>query len=202
MKTKDITLTTGPEKVQLYAFGSANSRYFHDGDLPGIVLAVEKGTATTLQYRDPELDRGPNRYFWTADVPNPATLFDKLNLERLLQFVRLSERRRSYGFTDEAKAQLESLRARLPEGWHGVFEPTSRVRMPWSEYVSWRSSEREVRERNQQQKQEADRKRMAEVELISDELESLGLPRLPHWATNVNLTFEQYHQLVDRTGKD
>lgn len=94
----------------------------------------------------------------------------------------------------------ESLRP--PKGWNLVFANLSQLKMPWEQYEKELAEHRAARAKAKAAAAIAETQRKQQVAMISDELETFGLPRLSDYAKNVTLSFEQYHQLVDRTGRD
>jgi hypothetical protein len=107
-------------------------------------------------------------------------------------------------YTEEQAQELfaDETAARPPAGWRLAVVPLMHVRMLWEEFITQEKQYREDRQKANERRQAKTLKDREEAELISKELDAFGLKlvRVDSYSRSVRLTFEQYHQLVDRTG--
>lgn len=88
-------------------------------------------------------------------------------------------------------------------GWHLKVLPNKDILQDWEEYVEERAKRFAFREEQAIAKAKRDKENADEAALIRAELESFAVPgRISPEARTVLFSFEQYHQLVDRTGRD
>lgn len=123
---------------------------------------------------------------------------EKLYLDRKQAIKNLN---RWSGFEAWSKA-LAPFPKDLP-GWHLKVLPNRYILQDWEEYVEERAKRFAFREEQQIAKVKRDKENAEEAALIRAELETFGVPgRISAGARTVLFSFEQYHQLVDRTGRD
>lgn len=88
-------------------------------------------------------------------------------------------------------------------GWHLKVLPNKDILQEWEEYVEERAKRFAFREEQAIAKAKRDKENADEAALIRAELESFAVPgHISTDARTVQFSFEQYHQLVDRTGRD
>lgn len=198
MKKSDIKVG------EFYAVGSTSN---FDSYTQALVIALdycsnggEKFTGFAYQKNDATLVLKKLPWIVSGRVVaelSPEMVQDSATEKLYLKRHALSKYLRNYnpGVRDEAKKELDQLPP-LPQGWHLIVVANRDIRLPWAAYEI-ESNARQI-ERNQEtaKRIEREKKRKAERALISDELESFGLPRLSEYATNVELSFDQYHQLI------
>lgn len=103
-----------------------------------------------------------------------------------------------------SEARLKAL-APFPKdlpGWQLKVLPNKDILQDWEEYVEERAKRFAYREEQAIAKAKRDKENADEAALIRAELEAFAVPgHILTDARTVQFSFEQYHQLVDRTGR-
>lgn len=94
-----------------------------------------------------------------------------------------------------------NLRAQVPKEFHLGFAALTQIKLPWDEYLT--QLDAHIAATNEAKARVEQRAKVNNDEgvLIAKELESFSIPaRVNAMLRTVTLSFEQYHQIVDRTG--